>query len=481
LTTPSAAWSSAVLDRMQYVADPPADDAISRIVGPWQVLGADATAEQLRSAHERQWQRLAQATRLLAQMNSNQGLADWAPEGENIDPDIAAALQAYVRSNQSLPPWADVAKLQRAEALFMDDGVLSCVVLFCASMPECFVLPYLSAVLNITGQLVLRTDYRVRSTAAMVVPVMMKGGLSDGSGTGRPQLLKVRLIHATIRNLILRNSPAQAVADLGAGQKVVGAGVVPHLSALSDSQSMSEAMFAHGWKLGEYGVPCNQEELAYTLLTFSYVFLRSMRQLGLGLPAADEEAYLHCWNVAGSVLGVHTDLMAHSMDDAGALFEQIQRRGQADSCTPDPRPALGRALMVEMENVIPVRALKPFAVLMTEYFCGQADTELLGIDQRAPAVSRALFAVTMFTARVIDMLVRLVLPQFSVARLLTRVLGYHLLVKLLMDQTRPLKLPQQLMSSVNTMMVGWSDDPKNPRWMNALEDQLTKPGIWGAS
>ena len=32
-------------------------------------------------------------------------------------------------------------------------------------------------------------------------------------------------------------------------------------------------------------------------------------------------------------------------------------------------------------------------------------------------------------------------PDFSLARLVTRVLGYHLLTKLLMDQTRPLNCP----------------------------------------
>ena len=34
--------------------------------------------------------------------------------------------------------------------------------------------------------------------------------------------------------------------------------------------------------------------------------LRGMRTMGLGLPAADEDAFLHAWNVVGHVLGVQT-------------------------------------------------------------------------------------------------------------------------------------------------------------------------------
>ncbi|MBK6557976.1 MAG: hypothetical protein IPG16_12480 [Comamonadaceae bacterium] len=47
--------------------------------------------------------------------------------------------------------------------------------------------------------------------------------------------------------------------------------------------ALYEALLAHGWDIGARGLPCNQFELAYTLLTFHYVFLRGMRTLGLGL------------------------------------------------------------------------------------------------------------------------------------------------------------------------------------------------------
>jgi len=300
----------------------------------------------------------------------------------------------------------------------------------------------------------------------MIFPVMMRGGLTTADGGGVAQVLKVRLIHATIRHLILRGAPAQAMR----------VGVVPPLQAVAPSDSLHQALFAHGWNIADDGLPCNQEELAYTLLTFSYVFLRSLRKLGLGLSSSDEEAYLHAWNVMGHVLGIERALMADTMAQAEVLFAQIQARGRGQPYLPDPRPALGQALMQTMEAVIPLRAIRPFPVLMTRYLCGSKTAKDLGIDQRVSWLPRLLFALFMLVTRAIDAVGRLFFPEFSIARLITRVVGYQFTVKVLMDQTRPLKLPPALLNQVAAMTRTWHLDPKAPRWMNALEQKLTGRG-----
>ena len=87
----------------------------------------------------------------------------------------------------------------------------------------------------------------------------------------------------------------------------------------------------------------------------------------------------------------------------------------------------------------------------------------------------------MFFTRAVDWLVRLAFPAFSIARFFTRVLGYHLMSKLLMDQTRPLKLPQHVLDGVSAIVGGWSEDPKALRWMNSLEDAVTTQGSWKPS
>ena len=147
---------------------------------------------------------------------------------------------------------------------------------------------------------------------------------------------------------------------------------------------------------------------------------------------------------------------------------------------PDVRPALGRALMQAMENSIPFDWMKPFAPLMTRYLCGKHTADLIGIDSHVSLVSRGLFWLMMSLVRLVDGLARLVWPQFSLSRLITRVLGYHLITRLLMDQTRSLKLPEHLLGHAGAMLDGWSHDLRAPGWVNKLEDRLTTVGSWRA-
>ncbi len=470
--------SDARLAQSQYAADPLADDTMNRILGPW---NSKPTPQNI-AGH---FVKITQVNRQFDQWTQNRSLADWHSADKTLPPDINAALQHYLREGQSLPAWADHAKIERAEVLFMDYGALSCTLLFCASLPECYVIPDLSAVLHAAGQLEQHTDYRIRSTAAMIFPVMMKGGLGQPDGSGVAQILKVRLIHATIRNLILRGAPADALAALGDQLYVASAGIVPPLEHFagreeSQKQNMHQVLLAHGWRVGADGLPCNQEELAYTLLTFGYVFLRSMRQLGLGLSASDEEAYLHCWNVVGHVLGIRRELLVDTMAQAEALLAQMQVRGRANPWQPDPRPALGAALMNTMERVIPFRALKGFPVLLTRYLCGTISAREIGVSANVSWASYALFALGMGLARIIDTVVRWLLPEFSISRFFTRVVGYHLMSRVLLDQTRPLKLPVHLLNQVSQAMEPWSEDTKAPGWLNAIEDRLTQHGTWTA-
>ncbi len=477
-----AAALDAMLAQMQVTADPPADRTVARIVGAWKVLPPGATAQELHHAHQAQWDRLQQATALLQQLGDNASLAHWRADLSRLDfvpdADMVRAVEDFVHEQQALPEWADPAQLARAEAMFMDHGPLSCILLFCASLPECYVLPDLSAVLHLAGQLEQRTEYRIRSTAAMIFPVMMRGGMGGDAGTGRAQVLKVRLIHATIRNLILHGCPEDIAHAMAAPHAAADAGVVAPLPALQGERSMQAALFGAGWDVGCCGIPCDQEELGYTLLTFSYVFLRSMRKLGLRCAPADEAAFLHTWNVVAHVLGVRGELMAHTMDDAAVLFTRMQQRDRRSEFTHDPRPALGQALMRAMETSIPITLLKPFGTLMTLYLCGRRTAGLIGVTARAPMPSRMVFFLLMVLTRGIDTLARLVWPDFSIARLITRVLGYRLITRLLMNQTRSLQLPTRLLNPAQQMLDAWGSDPHAPQWMNTLEDKMTVKGSW---
>jgi hypothetical protein len=442
------------LDRAQFSADPLADDAVAAALGPWSETGID---ERLA--------RIGTLNRLIGSWRINADLVGWQA-GPGVPVEMAQALQQFVATARLLPDWADPVKITRAEKLFFDQGPLSCLLLFCRSLPECYVLPDLSAVLQSAGQLTQHTDYRVRSTAAMIFPVMMDGGLDTPEGGGIAQTLKVRLIHATIRHLILRGNPSQAH------------GVVPALPQAAAARSMQQALLTHGWDVAGRGLPCNQMELSYTLLTFNFCFLAAMRKLRLGLPAADEAAYLHLWNVVGHLLGIDARLMVHSMADAQRLFDTMQARGRAQPRSPDPRPQLANALMGAMAAVIPWRLARPMPTLMTRWLCGRVTSRDLGLTGHVSLLSRAVFWTGMATIGGIDRVARLVWPSFSLSRLVVRVLGYHVITQLLMDETRPLALPSELLGRMQQVVGRWGNDPQAPHWMNVMEDRFTTPGAW---
>jgi uncharacterized membrane protein len=445
------------LATMVLQADPPADRAISALVGRH---AGDSVVTGEGAA------RMAQAHRLMGAWTHNAALAPGWAAGHQADPEVVAALEDYVAQARALPEWADRDKIERAEVLFMAHGPLSCTLLFCSSLPECYAMPQLAQVLHIAGQLEQHTEHRIRQTAAMVFPVMMKGGLTDPEGSGVAQVLKVRLIHATIRHLILRGDP----------QKVRGR-VPPQWVAGAD-RHMHRALAAHGWDVDAQGMPCSQIELAYTLLTFSFSFLKGMRSLGQGLPREDEEAYLHAWNVVGHVLGVRRELMAWTMDEAAALFDALQALAPLLPGQADPRPPLGRALVAAMGRSIGVPVLRGLPVPLTRWLIGPATAARIGIDEQVSWATRLVFQVGRLLVGVTDGVIGLVVPGFSLSRLFTRAIGHHLLTRFLMDQTRPLALPDRVLQPMGELVARWGHDAQAPAWMNRLEDRLTTVGDW---
>jgi ER-bound oxygenase mpaB/B'/Rubber oxygenase, catalytic domain len=445
------------VDLASRLADPLADNAIAAIIGPWPDGESSLDAAAL--------QRIGQVNRLMATWDTNASLQDWqAPP--DTDTNLALILQAYLRQGSALPNWADQKKVERAEAIFIENGPLSCTLLFCTSLPECYVLPNLADVLHIAGQLEAHTEHRIRQTAAMIFPVMMRGGLMGPEGQGLAQVLKVRLIHATIRHLILRGNPEAAKS------------IVPAFTSATPPTGMHDALMRHGWDTDRQGLPCNQTELAYTLLTFGYVFLKGLRTLGQALPASDEQAYLHTWNVMGHILGIRSEFMAHTMADAQQMFERMQAQARARLPQVDVRPALGQALINAMARTLAVPGLRSLPVPMTQWLVGKQTAKDIGLAQLASWPTRVLFVSIRSLVRGIDAIGRLFDPHFSISRLITRIMGYHFLTKLLMSQTRPLALPDKVLQNLHQTVALWGHDPKALSWLNRWEDRLTCEGPW---
>jgi len=275
----------------------------------------------------------------------------------NLPPEIAAFLAA----TSTLPPWSDPAKIQMAERLFLEHGLVSMMALVFASLPECYVMKHGVKILALTRQLGEHTNRRVHQTASMVLGVMNAGGLSP-TGRGIRQTQKVRLIHATIRYQMLKRAAAApaSAAPMSVTDVVAGQGI--------------------SWDLNDDGWPINQEDLAYTLLTFSYVIPMAMRRLGVTLTDEEFEAFLHAWNVTGHILGVRADLMAHTVEDATALFDAIKARQAGASAG----AAMLTNAMLDLvnEKLLRLPILHPLGPIAMRVLVGDTTAAMLGLNER---------------------------------------------------------------------------------------------------
>jgi hypothetical protein len=119
--------------------------------------------------------------------------------------------------------------------------------------------------------------------------VMTEGGLGP-QGLGVRTAQKVRLMHAAVRH-ILRHDPE-------------------HLP----------------WNEADFGAPINQEDMAATMMEFSFVVLEGLRRLGIQLSRLEQESYLHSWLAVGRVMGVEASSMPSDFNDARELTTTIARR-----------------------------------------------------------------------------------------------------------------------------------------------------------
>jgi hypothetical protein len=255
------------------------------------------------------------------------------PAPEALDP----AVREYLSQTSELPAWADANKIARGEQVFWRYGPRLILILHCYSLPFCYAGRKGVQVLALTGRLSGNPARRVIETAQMLVDVMQPGGLTSAAGRGRRTIQKVRLMHAAVR----------------------------HLTQLAPE-----------WK-AEYGLPVNQEDLAGTLMSFSWIALDGLRRSGIQISPEDQEAYLHSWRVAGALLGIRDDINPEDMASAALLTSAIARREFAAS--PEGK-MMTDALVKSMQYTLPGDIFDGLPALFIRYFLGEEHAKMIGIE-----------------------------------------------------------------------------------------------------
>jgi len=213
---------------------------------------------------------------------------------------------------------SDQKLIQLGHEFFKTHGLMAFMVLGFASLPELYLGETAAYVLGQTNR--LETDkihLRLLETGHMVLQVMEEGNLSDPTKNGAVIVLKVRLMHAAIRYLIQRPPPEQPEQD----------------SPMATTNRLRHLF----WPGEKFGTPIDQIEMAYTIMTFSYVILRGLRDLGIPVPEEQQNAYIYTWQRIGRALGINRNdhLLPDNFQDCEALFERLKKKGQIDPADPE--------------------------------------------------------------------------------------------------------------------------------------------------
>ena len=365
----AARWSDERLIEARYQADPPVDDLVEKLLsdtGDYSAIG--------RSGYNR-------LLDLLNEMVAEEGspFSD-ASIVEGPLADYPGELLDYFRPTAA-PEWVDPAKLEVAGELWHQNKLAVIAALYCISLPSCYLLKNGIPALYESDKLTDPTHIyqRIYETGRFLDAVMSPGGLSIGSQRGtawpsspagspvQPQALdetgttpsenpsperfiwgpgfvsarKVRFLHAAMRYLLTHRD---GTSDSG-GIHAIAAG------ATSEERH---------WDTVKLGKPVNQEDLAYTLLTFGYLIPVALDRWGCRWTLDQREAFLHLWKTVGHTMGVREGLLTDKCDQAEQLFNLIRDQQSAPS----------------MEGEVLAGALMDF---LKDYLPG-----MLGIDRHVP-------------------------------------------------------------------------------------------------
>lgn len=343
-------WSPESLAALQHQGDPLADYAINEI---FQAKGGIEGVNQFLGSLIR---------------NDQIFTPDLAIRNETIfsstfthDIAVGGALKNYLIEGSRLATGRDDELMEKAENVFIQYGMIGFSILGCASLPEAYATSYGAKVLGITQGLTEHIERRLYETTKFVLDVMSPGAFAPG-GAAIATILKVRLMHAAIRRLILDSSPAPSPGGQPGG--------------------LGDAFKRLSWNENTFGSPVHQVAMAMAILSFSYIVIRSLKMLGIDLKSEDQKAYLYRWNLIGRIMGVDEKLLLtawnHPMAEAECLYQLIWPPAKLRT---DEGMQLERALLGYMENFVPEGFLPLRCVprILTRYLVGRATADELGV------------------------------------------------------------------------------------------------------
>lgn len=197
--------------------------------------------------------------------------------------EVPAPLRELVLAARVVPPWVDWERLRKAHEVFVRPGILGGLTLGLRSLVYGYAAPAGNKPLALSGRLKERADRRLAETGNFVTAVTAVDGLRPGA-LGWQLVLKVRLMHAEVRRLVL-----------GSGR----------------------------WSVEQWSEPINQHDMLATILLFSSVFVDGVRHFGVHVSREEADDYQHLFRWVGELIGVAPELLPATHAEATRLAEFI--------------------------------------------------------------------------------------------------------------------------------------------------------------
>ncbi|MGF1431141.1 oxygenase MpaB family protein [Kitasatospora sp. LaBMicrA B282] len=222
--------------------------------------------------------------------HANQVLHGLRHNDQLVPEDLPDVLRTFLLETHPLPAWVDHDRVARVHAFFRHDGVHAVSALSLAGLVGCYAVPVGAKLLRTTHRLD-HPHRRLSETTQFMLHLMAEDALGP-HGDLIPTIQKVRLIHAAVRQLVLRDGH---------------------------------------WDVEQDGVPICQDDLLGATLIFSVTVLDGMDRMGVHCPPDVAEDYYYVWRVVGVLLGLRADVIPETLAEGRQLWQTMALRYQGPS------------------------------------------------------------------------------------------------------------------------------------------------------
>ena len=213
-------------------------------------------------------------------------LINMAQNDSPVSDALPDAMRDFVKSELAYPfTDEDITAFKQTHEIWKKEGMKFIFILMFRALPYTYMAEKPANVLKMTKLLVDQPERRIFETAQFVFDVMDTNWWEPDK-RGILTALKVRIMHASMRHLLLTNKEGE--------------------------------IYNEAW-----GKPISQEDLIATNQVFSLEIFKGMGMLSSTLSDSDQKAWFHTWITIGKIMGIKDDLISKDVAEAWTLQHSI--------------------------------------------------------------------------------------------------------------------------------------------------------------